>query len=131
MARTTRSPQRAVAAPVTLERAGRLYRLLNLIGRKPQTRDALAKALKLGIRGFYRDLEALREAHIDVVLRDRRYSLAGKLSDAVSRLPFPDPGLTLGEATQLARGKSKAHQRLQQQLKLMTKPAIRSPKSKA
>lgn len=131
MARTTRSPQRAVAAPVTLERAARLYRLLNLVGRKPQSRDALAKALKLGIRGFYRDLEALRDAHIEVALRDRRYSLAGKLSDATSRLPFPDPGLTLGEATQLARGKSKAHQKLQKQVKLVAKPDVRTPKSKS
>jgi hypothetical protein len=117
----TKSPQRNISAPVTAERAGRLYRLLRLIGRKPRTRDDLAKALKLGIRGFYRDLEALREAKIQVLLHDKRYALDGKLSDAVARLPFPDPGLTLGEATQLSRGRTVAHRKLKKLVANITK----------
>jgi len=122
MARKTRSLQPAATAPVSPERAGRLYRLLRLLGREPQqTRDRLAKALKLGVRGFYRDLEALRQADIEVLLQGGRYILAGKLADAIARLPFPDPGLTLGEATQLARGRSKAHRKLKKQVKQITK----------
>src|SRR5437879_1097978 len=83
--------------------AGRLYRLLRLLGRRPQTRDELAGALGLGVRGFYRDLEALRTADIEVLLQGGRYILVGKLAEATARLPFPDPGLTLGEAVQLSR----------------------------
>src|SRR5438067_9747126 len=111
MASKKTPPQRASTAPVTAERAGRLYRLLRLLGRKPQTRDELATTLGLGVRGFYRDLEALRTAEIEVLLRAGRYILVGQLTSAIGRLPFPDPGLTLGEATQLARGRSKAHRK--------------------
>jgi len=121
MATKTGSPQRAATAPVTPERAGRLYRLLRLLGRKPQSRDVLANALGLGMRGFYRDLEALRLAGIEVLLKDGRYILGSKLADAIARLPFPDPGLTLGEATQLARGRSKAHRKLKRQVAQITK----------
>jgi predicted DNA-binding transcriptional regulator YafY len=121
MAKSKRAPKTTAAAPVTPERAGRLYRLLRLLGRKPQTRDGLGKTLKLGVRGFYRDLEALRLADIDVLLKDGCYLLVGKLDRALSRLPFPDPGLTLGEATELARGRSKAHRKLQRQVHEITK----------
>jgi hypothetical protein len=116
MAKKKSNMQRAPAAPVTPERAARLYRLLTLLGRKAQNRDVLAKALKLGVRGFYRDLEALRIADIEVLLSEGRYILSGKLEDAIARLPFPDPGLTLGDALQLARGRSKAHQMLKKQV---------------
>jgi hypothetical protein len=121
MAKKTNSVQRPLAAPVTPERAGRLYRLLTLLARKPQKRDLLVKSLKLGIRGFYRDLEALRIAEIEVLLREGRYALEGELADAVAKLPFPDPGLTLGDAQLLARGRSKAHQKLKQQITAIMK----------
>jgi predicted DNA-binding transcriptional regulator YafY len=121
MARSTRSPQRAPTAPVTPERAGRLCRLLRLLARKPQTRNGLSKSLKIGVRGFYRDLEALRLANIDVLYQDGRYILVNKLEKAVGRLPFPDPGLTLGEAMQLARGRSNAHRKLKKQVEQITK----------
>jgi predicted DNA-binding transcriptional regulator YafY len=121
MARTTRSPKHAPTAPVTPERAGRLCKLLRLLARKPQTRNGLARSLKIGVRGFYRDLEALRLANIEVQYQDGRYSLASKLEGAVARLPFPDPGLTLGEAMQLARGRSNAHRRLKKLVLQVTK----------
>jgi hypothetical protein len=38
------------------------------------------------------------------------------VQDALARLPFPDPRLTLGEAQQLARGRSTSHKKLQQQI---------------
>jgi hypothetical protein len=121
MASTKKLPTRASAPPVTAERAARLYRLLRLLAKKPQTRDALARVLRLGMRGFYRDLESLRTAEIEVQLNGGAYVLVGKLADAVARLPFPDPGLTLGEATELARGRSKAHLKLKKQIRAIAK----------
>jgi hypothetical protein len=124
MAKKTKPPKPGAISPVTAERASRLYHLLRLLGSKPQRRNAVAKALGLGIRGFYRDLEALRVADIDVLLKDGHYILVGKLADALSRLPFPDPGLTLGEATQLARGRTTAHRKLKKQVALITKGKV-------
>jgi hypothetical protein len=42
--------------------------------------------------------------------------LAEDSAQAIERLPFPDPGLTLGEARQLARGRSDAHKKIRKQL---------------
>lgn len=104
------SPGKAVTAP----RAARLCRLLLLLGRGPQTREVLARRLRLDLRGFYRDLEVLRAAGVAVSLEGRRYRLLGSADDAIARLPFPDPRLTLGEARQLARGRTNAHRKLKQ-----------------
>ena len=101
---------------VTAERARRLYRLLQLLGTGPQTRAALTRHLRLDVRGFYRDLELLREAGIVVLLENRRYTLQDKVDRAISRLPFPDPRLTLGEAQQLAKGRTQAHRKLKGQI---------------
>jgi hypothetical protein len=79
-------------------------------------RDAIARKLGLDIRGFYRDLGLLRTSGISVRLTRGRYKLDGELEEAVARLPFPDPLLTLGEARQLARGKSTAHRKLRDEL---------------
>ncbi len=115
--------QRGRPAPraVTAERAGRLHRLLRLLGTGPKTRDALTKQLRLDVRGFYRDLEVLRAADIAVRLRDRRYVLEEEVAAAVARLPFPDPRLTLGEAVQLGKGRTAAHRKLQKQIALIVK----------
>jgi hypothetical protein len=110
---------------VTAERAARLYRLLQLLGAGPRTRDVLTKRLGLGIRKFYRDLEFLRSAGITVLLDGRRYLLAGNGPEAVGRLPFPDPCLTLAEAEQLAKGRTLAHRKLKEQLTQITKPPTR------
>lgn len=111
--RTTAAP---AAKAVTAERAARLYRLLRLLAAGPQTRGTLTRRLRLDVRGFYRDLELLRSAGIDLPLVNRRYTLAEDVDDAVARLPFPDPHLTLGEARQLAKGRTKAHQKLKAQV---------------
>ena len=103
-------------AAVSLERATRLFRLLNLLGKGPQTRAVLTRKLRLGIRGFYRDFEVLRAAGIIVKLSDGRYQLLDEVTEAIERLPFPDPGLTLGEARQLAKGRSRAHKRIREQI---------------
>ena len=106
-------------APVTLTapRAARLYRLLTLLGVGPQTRQQLLRRLKLDVRGFYRDLEALRGLGIEVTAGDdTRYSLAGDLDDALARLPFPDPGLNFRDVQQLAKGDTAAHRKLKQKI---------------
>jgi hypothetical protein len=109
-------PKTDERATVTPERFARLHLLLTLIAKAPQTRQVLARKLKLDIRGFYRDLEALRQAGIKVVLVEGRYHLTGTLDDARNGLPYPDPMLTLGEAMVLAKGRSLVHRRLQQMI---------------
>ena len=101
---------------VSSDRAGRLFRLLTLLGAGPQTRAGLTRRLRLGIRGFYRDLEVIRAVGIDVALSGGKYILLEDASTAIERLPFPDPGLTLGEARLLARGKTTAHKKIREQL---------------
>ena len=103
------------------KRAARFFRLLALLGRKPQTRDALTRRLKISIRDFYRDLEDLRDVGVDVTLRYGAYTLGEDTGAAQARLPFPDPGLTLGEAQQLAKGRSTAHRKLKAQIAAITK----------
>ncbi len=113
-----RSPRAAPALrAVTAERAHRLCRMLQLLDAGPQTRGTLTQKLRLDVRGFYRDLELLRSAGIAVTLRDRRYTLDEDVDEAIARLPFPDPHLTLGEARQLAKGRSAAHRKLQAQIR--------------
>lgn len=106
----------AESAAVSAERAARLYRLISLLGAGPQTRTSLIRRLRLNVRGFYRDLEAVRAVDIHIELSDGRYRLLDEVNLALERLPFPDPGLTLGEARLLARGRSRAHQKIRAQL---------------
>jgi predicted DNA-binding transcriptional regulator YafY len=116
-----RTPQAAaLSKTVTAERAARLYRLLKLLATGPQPRASLARRLRLDVRGFYRDLELLRTAGIDLALVEGRYTLQEKVADAIARLPFPDPRLTLGEAAQLAKGRSRAHRKLKAQIGAIT-----------
>lgn len=104
-------------AALTALRAGRLYRLLTLLGDGPQTRRLLLTRLKLDVRGFYRDLETLRGFGIEVGPGlDTRYALSGPLDDALAKLPFPDPGLNVRDALQLANGTSPAHRKLKQRV---------------
>jgi hypothetical protein len=97
---------------VTVERAARLYQMLKLLGHGPQARGVLARRLRLDVRGFYRDLELLRTVGIIVEADSRRYRLRGSLAEALNLLPLPDPHLTLGEASSLAKGKAPAHRKL-------------------
>jgi hypothetical protein len=111
------APEPAPERPsVTPDRFNRLYRLLQFLGSGPKTRERLTRHLELDVRGFYRDLELLRAAGIEVTLTMGRYGLSEDAEDAVARLPFPDPRLTLGEARRLARGRTLAHRHLQQQI---------------
>lgn len=112
----------SVDAPraVTAERAARLYRLLQLLRKGPQTRELLTRRLGRDVRSFYRDLWLLRGAGIDLPLREGRYYLDEDVDAAIARLPFPDPVLTLGEAQQLAKGRGPAHRKLRAQLEQIT-----------
>ncbi|QJW99996.1 hypothetical protein [Frigoriglobus tundricola] len=108
----------AAAVSLTSLRAARLYRLLTLLGPGPQTRGFLLRRLKLDVRGFYRDLEALRTLDIKVTTTsdEARYALAGELDDALAKLPFPDPGLNVRDALELAKGSTAAHRKLKQRV---------------
>ncbi len=101
----------APAKSVTANRAARLYRLLTLLAKGPQTRPILIRRLKVGVRDFYRDLLVLEHVGIGVVLAKGRYFLTEPAVKAIDRLPFPDPGLTLGEARQLVKGRRGLAQR--------------------
>ncbi len=101
---------------VTQDRAGRLFRLLTLLSDGPQTRTSLTRRLRLGVRGFYRDLEVLRSVGIQVALANGKYAIQEDAARAIERLPFPDPNLTHGEARQLARGRLPANKKIRSQL---------------
>jgi hypothetical protein len=106
---------------VTANRAARLFRLLTLLSKGPQTRSVLTRRLKLGVRDFYRDLVVLQKVAISVELLDGRYSLGEPAVEAIERLPFPDPALTLGEARLLSKGRSAAHRKLKSQIDQIVK----------
>lgn len=125
---TKRTP--ASSKAVTAERAARLYRMLTLLAKGPHTREELSRSLKLDVRGFYRDLELLRECGIQLKLVEQQYSLPGKAVDVIARLPFPDPHLNLGEAQQLAKGRSQTHRKLQKQIAQIMRPPARSKRKK-
>jgi hypothetical protein len=108
----------ASVVSLTSLRAARLYRLLMLLGSGPQTRSLLLRRLKLDIRGFYRDLETLKALGIEWTTTgdDPKYALVGELDDALAKLPFPDPGLNVRDALQLANGSTAAHRKLKQRV---------------
>lgn len=114
---SARKTQVVTASSVSLERAARLYRLVEYLGDGARTRAQILSKLKIDIRTFYRDLELLREYRIEIILENRKYALDVEARDALLSLPFPDPCLTLGEAQQLAKGRSKIHQKLRELLK--------------
>jgi hypothetical protein len=115
MARS-RHPPDTTKPSLTADRAARLCRLVRLLGEKPRTRTSLLRQLRLDDRGFYRDIHLLREVGILVEAVEGKYALRGDPDDAVLRIPLPDPRLTLGEATQLARGRTAAHRKVKQVL---------------
>jgi predicted DNA-binding transcriptional regulator YafY len=121
MAKKRRPISTPAARSVTPNRAARLFRLLTLLSKGAQTRSVLTRRLKLGVRDFYRDLVVLQKAGISVELWDGRYTLGESALEAIERLPFPDPGLTLGEARLLSKGRSAAHRKLKSQIDQIVK----------
>ncbi len=108
--------RRTPAAALTQDRVARLYRLVKLLGTGPKTRSYLIKRLKIEPRGFYRDFEKVRAFGVAIEMHDGRYVLLETVAEALGRLPFPDPSLSVQEAILLSRGKSVAHKKLRAKL---------------
>ena len=107
----------ALAVSLTGQRAARLFRLLTLLGNGPLTRHQILRKLRIDVRGFYRDLEALRCLGVEIHSGDdNRYSLSLEPDEALARLPFPDPRLNFRDVQQLAKGETAAHRKLRQRL---------------
>jgi predicted DNA-binding transcriptional regulator YafY len=115
-----RTRSRIRSRSVTAGRVARLYRFIKLLARGPVSRAELLRRLGLNQRGFYRDVELLRAAGVQVVPRNGRYVLQPGFDAAVDLLPFPDPQLTLGEAQRLARGGTAAHRSLRERVRHIT-----------
>jgi predicted DNA-binding transcriptional regulator YafY len=117
----TRKAAKPGVAAVSLDRAARLYRLLVMLGQGPRTRAVLVRKLRLGIRGYYRDLEIIRAVGLVIELSGGKYYLREELTSALEKLPFPDPALSLGEARMLAKGRSPAHHKIRTLLEKIEK----------
>ena len=100
------------ATAVTLERASRLSRLLKLIAKTARPRDVLMAKLRLDVRGFYRDVKALRARGVLLSVDGDEYRLAEDLDDARGKLAAPDPMLTVADLRALGKGHTEAHKKL-------------------
>lgn len=107
---------------VTEDRAVRLYRLVVMLGERAQTRPVILRKLGLNVRDFYRALDTLRDAGIEVQFQEGSYHLTLPLDRAVKLLPMFDPKLTVGEAESLAKGRTAAHRHLKEVLKRFQAP---------
>jgi predicted DNA-binding transcriptional regulator YafY len=123
MAKKRKTPAKPTPATgVTPERFLRLYRMVRLLVAGSLTREAIARRLRLDVRGFYRDLDLLRSSGVAVTLEEGRYTITQDAADALTHLPFPDPRLTLGEAQTLAKGRSSAHRALAKTIERVLPP---------
>ena len=93
-------------------RAARLFRLLTLLGGRAQSRPGLLKKLRVDLRSFYRDIEYLRGLGVDITAAHGGYVLSAALDDALGRLPFPDPGLSVRDVMHLLNGSISAKKKL-------------------
>ena len=101
---------------LTPTRVTRLYSFLNLVSGTARVRSVILKKLKIDVRSFYRDLEVLRTLDIVITAEGDRYQLSTPLSDALARLPFPDPGLSFQDVITLSNGRTEAHRKLKARL---------------
>ncbi|OWK34564.1 hypothetical protein [Fimbriiglobus ruber] len=115
-----KSRQQETSTAVTPQRGVRLYRLLSLIADSSRTRQTLLKRLKVDLRGFYRDLELLRSLGVEILSNGDSYQLVGALDDALTKLPFPDPGLSFRDALLLSQGRTTAHRKLRSRIHSFT-----------
>lgn len=99
-------------AGIAPHRAARLFRLLTLLGGRSQSRGGLLKKLRIDLRSFYRDIEYLRSLGIEIATFDGGYKLTAELDDALGRLPFPDPGLSVRDVMHLLNGSVSAKKKL-------------------
>ena len=97
---------------ISMDRAGRLFHLLEALAEGAHSRAALMRRLRSGLRTFYRDLDLLRTLGVDVRTEAEGYSLHTSLEEALACVPFPDPELTFGDVMTLMRGRSSTHRKL-------------------
>lgn len=115
----SRRPGDSARPAVTADRFVRLVRMLHYLAGAPRTRAIILRRLNMDLRAFYRDLTLLRSAGIHVRLLEGHYVLSEPIEKVLPRLPFPDPQMTLGEAQELAKGRSTAARRLARQIEKM------------
>ena len=71
MAKKRKTPAKPTPATgVTPERFLRLYRMVRLLVAGSQTRETIARRLRLDVRGFYRDLDLLRSSGVAVTWKE-------------------------------------------------------------
>lgn len=128
MARKRTSASQTPTGAITAARSARFFRLLRLLDDGPKSRRDLLRHLRIDVRGFYRDLERLRELGVLLRLHGHLYRLSGTFERAIACLPLPDPQLNLQEAIALSRGKTLAHRKLRQRIAMITGT---SPSSRA
>lgn len=104
---------------ISPHRAARLYRLLTLVGERPQKRSVLLRKLRVDLRSFYRDIKFLRMLDIQFSSADSSYCLSQNLDDALGRLPFPDPGLSVRDVLHLVNGSTDAKKKLKRKAELI------------
>jgi hypothetical protein len=97
---------------ITRRRASRLYTLVRLLEERPRAREEILKALEIGLRTFYRELDLLKRCGVRVRHKDRLYALGAEAADPRGRLPFPDPQLSFAEIAELALCDCEAGRRL-------------------
>ncbi len=107
-----KSTRRGPGAPITEARAARLHRFVRLLSEAPRNRDDLLASMRIGLRTFYRELDALRRLGVKVRLGNHQYHLITGIKESEGHLPVPDPRLTLAELAELARGDGPAAIRL-------------------
>jgi predicted DNA-binding transcriptional regulator YafY len=109
---TSANPRRRPSVHITLQRAARLHRLVRFLATNPRTRASILSDLKVGLRTFYRELELLKRCGVKIRHKAKLYDLVPTATEALGRLPFPDPQLSFAEMAELAQCPSPAGKRL-------------------
>ena len=99
---------------ITDDRAGRLYRLVQLLSKGRMNRASLLKKLKVGVRTFYRDVDLLRGCGVSLETAEDGYELKDDVEKALFKIPFPDPELSFGDVMNLVKGKGPSQTRLRE-----------------
>jgi hypothetical protein len=86
--------------------------LVSTLARGGQSREAILRTLRIGLRTFYRELELLKRCGVRIRHLRKHYVLQGTAQDAEGRLPFPDPQLSFAEMAELSQGAGPAARRL-------------------
>lgn len=98
-----KAEQTETPTTLTTARASRLFKLLNLLEGSTRARATLLKRLDFDLRSFYRDIEVMREFGIEITVQGDKYTLATSLTDALQKLPFPDPGLSFADVMEMSK----------------------------